>query len=57
MGLPGLDGLDEGVVDEDVLLLRLHQTVSLPSATTRISSVFQIEVTLGYFSIITYIIC
>ena len=29
MSLPGLYGLDQGVVDEAVLLLSLHQTVPL----------------------------
>ena len=32
MGLPGLDGLNESVVDEDVLLLRLNKPVPLPPA-------------------------
>ena len=29
VGLPGLDGLHQGVVDEDVLLLSLYETVPL----------------------------
>ena len=35
MSLPGLYGLDEGVVDEAVLLLSLHQTVPLATDVLR----------------------
>ena len=36
VGLPGLDGLHQGVVDEHVLLLGLHQAVTLLPDTDNI---------------------
>ena len=41
MSLPGLYGLDQGVVDEAVLLLSLHQTV--PLATDVLEIIGQIK--------------
>ena len=44
--LSGLDGLDQGVVDKDVLLLRLHQMVALTPHVLQVAE--DVDVTPGF---------